>query len=137
MTPRTVRPYRRITASLSMLAALAAPAAPLSISNDHLAVTYDQATRRVCVYVNGELQSEGTEMGLTSMSEDTRINLAMRALYDFYLVLGLLLGVHLVDFEQPSYGLTFFLTIATQEHRGNGALTQALHRFEREGFHFI
>lgn len=51
----------------------------------HVACTYDQATRRVCVYVNGELQSEGTEMGLTSMSEDTRINLAMRALYDFYL----------------------------------------------------
>lgn len=51
----------------------------------HVACTYDQATRRVCVYVNGELQSEGTEIGLTSMSEDTRINLAMRALYDFYL----------------------------------------------------
>lgn len=51
----------------------------------HVACTYDQATRRVCVYVNGELQSEGTEMGLSSMSEDTRINLAMRALYDFYL----------------------------------------------------
>ena len=51
----------------------------------HVACTYDQATRRVCVYVNGELQSEGTEMGLTSMSEDTRINLAMRALYDYYL----------------------------------------------------
>lgn len=49
MTPRTVRPYRRITASLSMLAALAAPAAPLSISNDHLAVTYDQATRAFAV----------------------------------------------------------------------------------------
>ena len=52
----------------------------------HVACTYDQAARRVCVYVNGELQSEGTEMGLTSMSEDTRINLAMRALYDYYLV---------------------------------------------------
>lgn len=51
----------------------------------HVACTYDQATRRVCIYVNGELQSEGTEMGLTSMSEDTRINLAMRALYDYYL----------------------------------------------------
>ena len=51
----------------------------------HVACTYDQAARRVCVYVNGELQSEGTEMGLTSMSEDTRINLAMRALYDYYL----------------------------------------------------
>lgn len=51
----------------------------------HVACTYDQAAREVCIYVNGELQSHGTEMGVTSSTEDNRINLAMRALYDYYL----------------------------------------------------
>ena len=51
----------------------------------HIACTYDQATRTVRIFVNGELQSEGKDMGLASMSDDTRINLAMRAFYDRYL----------------------------------------------------
>ncbi len=51
----------------------------------HVACTYDQATRIVRIYVNGELQSEGTEMGISAMNEDNKINLAMRALYDLYL----------------------------------------------------
>lgn len=51
----------------------------------HVACTYDQASRLVRIYVNGQLQSEGKDMGLASMSEDNRINLAMRAFYDLYL----------------------------------------------------
>lgn len=51
----------------------------------HVACTYDQATRIVRVYVNGKIQSEGREMGVTGPTEDNGINLAMRALYDMYL----------------------------------------------------
>lgn len=51
----------------------------------HVACTYDQATRIVCVYVNGKIQSEAKEMGILAQTESNRINLAMRALYDFYL----------------------------------------------------
>ena len=51
----------------------------------HIACTYDQATRTVRIFVNGELQSEGKDMGLASMSDATRISLAMRAFYDRYL----------------------------------------------------
>lgn len=50
----------------------------------HIACTYDQATRVVRIYVNGELQSEGTEMGISAMNDDNKINLAMRALYNLY-----------------------------------------------------
>lgn len=47
----------------------------------HIAATYDQQTRIVRIYVNGKLQSEGTEMG---SSTPEPINLAMRAYYDLY-----------------------------------------------------
>lgn len=50
----------------------------------HVACTYDQNTRTVCIYLNGKMQSMGTEMGITVPGEDNRINLAMRALYDRY-----------------------------------------------------
>ena len=51
----------------------------------HVACTYDQAARTVCVYVDGKIQSEETGVGIATPSEDNRINLAMRALYDYYL----------------------------------------------------
>lgn len=42
----------------------------------HVACTYDYDTRVACIYVNGELQSEGSEMGTATGG----INLAQRAL---------------------------------------------------------
>lgn len=51
----------------------------------HVACTYDQTTRTVRVYVDGRIQSEQTGVGIATQSEDNRINLAMRALYDYYL----------------------------------------------------
>lgn len=56
----------------------------------HVACTYDQTSRQVRVYVNGKIQSEGNEMGISVMSADNRINLAQRALgsdqaYQFFL----------------------------------------------------
>ncbi len=51
----------------------------------HVACTYDQTTRTVRVYVDGKIQSEQTGVGIATQSEDNRINLAMRALYDYYL----------------------------------------------------
>lgn len=51
----------------------------------HVACTYDQTTRTVRVYVDGKIQSEETGVGIATQSEDNRINLAMRALYDYYL----------------------------------------------------
>ena len=51
----------------------------------HVACTYDQATQTVRIYVDGQIQSEETGVGVASSTEDNRINLAMRALYDFYL----------------------------------------------------
>lgn len=51
----------------------------------HIACTYDQSTRIVRIYVDGQIQSEGKEMGITAPTESNKINLAMRALYDFYL----------------------------------------------------
>lgn len=51
----------------------------------HVACTYDQAARTVRIYVDGQLQSEQTGVGIATQSEDNRINLAMRALYDYYL----------------------------------------------------
>ncbi|MGM9763753.1 MAG: DUF1735 and LamG domain-containing protein [Candidatus Cryptobacteroides sp.] len=50
----------------------------------HIACTYDQTTRTVCLYVNGELQAQGLEMGVSAPTVDNRINLAMRALYDMW-----------------------------------------------------
>lgn len=56
----------------------------------HVACTYDQATRQVRVYVNGRIQSEAGEMGISAMGPDNRINLAQRALgsaqaYQFFI----------------------------------------------------
>lgn len=51
----------------------------------HVACTYDQAARTVRIYVDGQIQSEETGVGIATPSEDNRINLAMRALYDYYL----------------------------------------------------
>lgn len=51
----------------------------------HVACTYDQMTQTVRIYVDGQIQSEQTGVGIATQSEDNRINLAMRALYDYYL----------------------------------------------------
>lgn len=51
----------------------------------HVACTYDQAARTVRIYVDGKIQSEESGVGIATQSEDNRINLAMRALYDYYL----------------------------------------------------
>ena len=56
----------------------------------HVACTYDQATRTVRVYVNGKIQSEGNELGISAQSADNKINLAQRALgadqaYQFFI----------------------------------------------------
>ncbi len=56
----------------------------------HVACTYDQKTRQVKVYVNGQVQSEAGEMGISVMTDENRINLAQRALgsaeaYQFFL----------------------------------------------------
>ena len=50
----------------------------------HVACTYDQATRTVRVYVDGEIQSETTGVGISMQEEKNRINLAMRALYNLW-----------------------------------------------------
>ena len=50
----------------------------------HVACTYDQTTRTVCVYVDGKIQSEETGVGISSPSKKNQINLAMRALYDLW-----------------------------------------------------
>ena len=46
----------------------------------HVACTYDQTTRTVRVYVDGQIQSESTGVGVETPGTDNRINLAMRAL---------------------------------------------------------
>ena len=51
----------------------------------HVACTYDQAARTVRIYVDGKIQSEESGVGIATQNEDNRINLAMRALYDYYL----------------------------------------------------
>ena len=90
----------------------------------HVAATYDQATRKVCIYVNGELQSEGKDMGISSMNEDTRINLAMRALYDFYLK-------NPTDENEQKYGgwadaRQFFISYSYDDYRPlNGKICEA------------
>ena len=48
----------------------------------HIAATYSYATREVCIYVNGKLQSRGTDLGNPA---STPFNLAGRAFYDLYL----------------------------------------------------
>ena len=48
----------------------------------HIAATYSYATREVCIYVNGKLQSKGTDLGNPA---STPFNLAGRAFYDLYL----------------------------------------------------
>ena len=55
----------------------------------HVACTFDQNTRKVSVYLNGKLQSEGKEMGAAAGSGSV-INLAMQALgnkeaYQFFI----------------------------------------------------
>lgn len=50
----------------------------------HVACTYDQETRTVRVYVDGEIQSETTGVGVSLQEEKNRINLAMRALYNLW-----------------------------------------------------
>ena len=47
----------------------------------HIAATYDEETRIVRIFVNGKLQSEGTEMGATTPE---LINLAKRGYYNLY-----------------------------------------------------
>lgn len=47
----------------------------------HVACSYDQTTRIVRIFVNGKIQSEGTEMG---SSTPEPINLAKRAYYNLY-----------------------------------------------------
>lgn len=47
----------------------------------HIAATYDEETRIVRIYVNGKLQSEGTEMGATTPA---LMNLAMRGYYNLF-----------------------------------------------------
>ena len=48
----------------------------------HIAATYSYATREVCLYVNGKLQSKGSDLGNAA---STPFNLAGRAFYDLYL----------------------------------------------------
>ena len=48
----------------------------------HIAATYSYATREASIYVNGELQSKGTDLGNPA---GTPFNLAGRAFYDLYL----------------------------------------------------
>lgn len=48
----------------------------------HIAATYSYATREICLYVNGKLQSKGSDLGNAA---STPFNLAGRAFYDLYL----------------------------------------------------
>ena len=48
----------------------------------HIAATYSYATREVCLYVNGKLQSKESDLGNAA---STPFNLAGRAFYDLYL----------------------------------------------------
>ncbi len=50
----------------------------------HVACTYDQATQTVRIYVDGKIQSEETDVGISIPSKKNQINLAMRALYDLW-----------------------------------------------------
>ena len=46
----------------------------------HVACTYDQAARTARIYVDGQIQSEATDVGISAQSKKNQINLAMRAL---------------------------------------------------------
>ena len=50
----------------------------------HVACTYDQMTQTVRIYVDGKIQSEETDVGISIPSKKNQINLAMRALYDLW-----------------------------------------------------
>lgn len=50
----------------------------------HVACTYDQAARTARIYVDGQIQSEVTGVGITTQNDKNCINLAMRALYDLW-----------------------------------------------------
>lgn len=50
----------------------------------HVACTYDQTAQTVRIYVDGQIQSEETGVGITIPSKKNQINLAMRALYDLW-----------------------------------------------------
>lgn len=50
----------------------------------HVACTYDQNTRTARIYVDGQIQSEVTGVGITTQNDKNCINLAMRALYDLW-----------------------------------------------------
>ena len=50
----------------------------------HVACTYDQAARTARIYVDGQIQSEATDVGISAQSKKNQINLAMRALYDLW-----------------------------------------------------
>lgn len=58
----------------------------------HIAVTYDYATQRACIYLDGKLQSEAYGQ---EPKEGDAINLAERAFYDFY--------INLPDDQKPQY----------------------------------
>ena len=50
----------------------------------HVACTYDQNPRTARIYVDGQIQSEVTGVGITTQNDKNCINLAMRALYDLW-----------------------------------------------------
>lgn len=94
----------------------------------HVACTYDQATRTVRVYVDGKIQSETTDAGISAQDEKNRINLAMRALYNLWETAP--------DAEKPAYeekgynGLgeayQFFIGRSYDNHRPlNGKIAEA------------
>ena len=90
----------------------------------HVACTYDQATQTVRIYVDGRIQSEETGVGISTPTEDNRINLAMRALYDYYL------ANPTPDNEKKYGGLgisyQFFIGFSYNEYRPlNGKIAEA------------
>ena len=90
----------------------------------HVACSYDQTTRTARVYVNGKIQSEGKEMGVTGPTDDNGINLAMRALYDMYLK-------NQTEENQKKYGTwadarQFFIGYSYDDYRPlNGKIAEA------------
>ncbi len=84
----------------------------------HVAATYDYATRKVCIYVNGKLQSEGSDLGDPASKP---FNLAMRALYDKSVQEP---GVY-PDYEKYSGARQFFLGKSYDDSRYlNGDITE-------------
>lgn len=90
----------------------------------HVACSYDQTTRMARVYVNGKIQSEGKEMGVTGPTDDNGINLAMRALYDMYVK-------NPTEDNQKKYGTwgdarQFFIGYSYDDYRPlNGKIAEA------------